>query len=130
MSIQSTTLLALFALMASAAQAQPVMQDGVLTDPAGRTLYVFDKDQPSKSNCQGACIQNWPAYVGEPTAGAKLPSQASRFERDGAQQWTWNGRPLYYFAGDTKPGDRTGDGKGGMWHVVTPEASAPTSSSY
>lgn len=132
MSIRSTsalTLSALFALIATAAQAQPVVaQGGVLTDAAGRTLYTFDKDQPGKSNCQGGCAQNWPAYVAEPATGAKLPSQASRFEHDGMQQWAWNGSPLYYFAGDTKPGDKMGDGKGGVWHVVKPAAGAPSGS--
>lgn len=129
MSIQSKATLALFALIAAAAQAQPVVQGGVLTDPAGRTLYVFDKDQPGKSNCQGGCAQNWPAYVAEPAAGSEPPRQASRFEHDGVQQWAWNGNPLYYFAGDAKPGDRNGDGKGGMWHVVKPAATAPTNTS-
>ena len=26
--------------------------------------------------------------------------------------------PLYFYAGDKKNGDKTGDGKGGVWHVV------------
>ena len=128
MSIRSTATLAFFALVSAVAQAQPVVQDGVLTDAAGRTLYTFDKDQPGKTNCQGGCAQNWPAYVAEPAAGAKLPSQASRFEHDGVQQWAWNGSPLYYFAGDTKPGDKNGDGKGGMWHVVKPAAAQSNTS--
>jgi predicted lipoprotein with Yx(FWY)xxD motif len=134
MSLKSAAALTLIAIAATTAQAQPILQDGVLTDTAGRTLYTFDKDQPNKSNCQGGCAQAWPAYVAEPAAGAKPASQASRFDRDGAQQWAWNGSPLYYYAGDTKPGDRTGDGKGGVWHVVKPAAasnsSAGTSSGY
>lgn len=127
MSFPSFAALTLIALVATTAQAQPVVQDGVLTDAAGRTLYTFDKDQPNKSNCQGGCLLAWPAYVAEPTSGTKPASQASRFDRDGAQQWAWNGSPLYYYAGDTKPGDRTGDGKGGVWHVVKPTAGSNTS---
>lgn len=139
MSIQSFTqaasaTLALCALlMVNAAHAQPVIKDGVLTDAAGRTLYTFDKDQANKSNCQGGCLQNWPPYVAAPTAGAKPVSGVSRFEHDDMQHWTFNGSPLYYFIGDAKPGDRNGDGKGGVWHVVKPgAASAPaaTGSSY
>lgn len=132
MTFKSFTLLALCGLIASTTQAQPIVQDGVVTDPAGRTLYTFDKDQPSKSNCQGPCIQAWPAYTAEPTAGLKLASQASRFERDGAQQWAWNGKPLYYFVGDAKPGDRAGDGSGKVWHVIKPAApvSTPTAASH
>lgn len=130
MRFPTTTLLAVCGLIAAAAvQAQPVTQGGILTDASGRTLYTFDKDLPSKSNCQGGCLQNWPAFTAEPAAGAKLPSQATRFDRDGAQQWAWDGKPLYYFAGDTKPGERNGEGRGGVWHTVQPApqaSSAPT----
>lgn len=111
-------------ITATTAYAQPVMQGGILTDAAGRTLYTFDKDQPGKSACQGPCAQNWPAYTAAPAADAKLAPEASRFEHDGAQQWAWQGKPLYYFAGDTKPGDRNGDGRNGVWHVVPSTASA------
>lgn len=129
MTIRSHTLLALCGLIAAgAAQAQPVMQGGILTDAAGRTLYVFDKDQPGKSNCQGPCAQNWPAYTAEPAAGAASPREASRFDREGVQQWAWNGQPLYYFAGDTKPGDRNGDGRNGVWHIIQPMAAASSAS--
>jgi hypothetical protein len=38
-------------------------------------------------------------------------------------QWGWNGKPLYYFAGDRGPGDVEGDGLGGVWHAV--RAAAP-----
>lgn len=131
MSIRFTATLAVsavLALVAATAQAQPVVQGGVLTDAAGRTLYTFDKDQPGKTNCQGGCAQNWPAYTAEPAAGAKVPSELTRFEHDGVQQWAWNGNPLYYFIGDAKPGDKNGDGKGGVWHVVKPtEAQTKTS---
>lgn len=128
---QRAATLALLTLIASGVQAQPMLKDGVLTDAAGRTLYVFDKDQTNKSNCAGGCLQNWPAYVAEPSADAKPMQGLSRFEQNGVHQWSWNGHPLYYFAGDAKPGDRNGDGKGGMWHVVKPESpSAPATSGY
>lgn len=129
MTIRPRTLLALCGLITAAAvQAQPMMQGGILTDAAGRTLYTFDKDQPNKSSCQGPCAQNWPAYTAEPAAGAKPAPEASRFEREGAQQWAWTGKPLYYFAGDTKPGDRNGDGRNGVWHIVQPMAAASSTS--
>lgn len=106
---------ALSLLVAGAAQAQPVMRDGVLADAAGRTLYTFDKDAPGKSNCSGGCLAAWPAFI------AKAEAQASGdfgLIAD-TRQWTMNGKPLYYYVGDAKPGDRTGDGQGGVWHVVT-----------
>ncbi len=118
--------LALSGLVATTLQAQPVFQDGILTDPAGKTLYVFDKDQPGKSNCQGGCLQAWPAYTAGTESGAtgKLP-EVGRLPGDGTRQWTWNKLPLYYFAGDANPGDRSGDGSGGVWHLVKRSAAAP-----
>ena len=38
--------------------------------------------------------------------------------KDGAEQWAFKGMPLYYWAGDSKPGDTNGDGVGGVWHVL------------
>jgi predicted lipoprotein with Yx(FWY)xxD motif len=38
--------------------------------------------------------------------------------KGGGLQWAFDGKPLYYFAGDAKAGDTTGDGQGGVWHVV------------
>ena len=37
---------------------------------------------------------------------------------DGAMQWTYDGKPTYFFAGDAKKGDAAGDGKGGVWHII------------
>jgi predicted lipoprotein with Yx(FWY)xxD motif len=37
---------------------------------------------------------------------------------DGTMQWADEGKPLYLFAQDKKPGDVKGDGKNGVWHVV------------
>jgi predicted lipoprotein with Yx(FWY)xxD motif len=38
-----------------------------------------------------------------------------------ALQWADEGKPLYTFIQDKKPGDVTGDNMKGAWHVV-PEA--------
>lgn len=120
--------LAVSMLVAGAVQAQPVMRDGVLTDAAGRTVYTFDKDEPGKSNCSGGCLTLWPAFVAKPEAVAK--GEFGLIDANGARQWTMNGKPLYYFAGDAKPGDRNGDGKGGVWHVIStkPAVAAPGAS--
>ena len=109
---------ALSALMATAVQAQPVVNGGVLADAAGRTVYTFDKDENNKSNCAGGCLTNWPAFVAKP--GAAAQGSFGLIDANGGKQWTAKGKPLYYFAGDTNPGQRNGDGVGGVWHVVTP----------
>ena len=113
----AATLLALFSV---GAQAQPVVKNGVLADAAGRTVYIFDKDTPNKSNCSGGCLVAWPAFVAK--AGATAQGDFGLIDANGAKQWTVGGKPLYYFAGDAKPGDRNGDGSGGVWHVVPPAA--------
>lgn len=123
-----TTLIASLALagvFAGAAHAQPVIRDGVLADAAGRTVYTFDKDEMGKSNCTGGCLTLWPAFVAKPEAAAK--GDFGVIEANGVRQWTVKGKPLYYYAADAKPGDRNGDGKGGVWHVVTDKATTATS---
>jgi predicted lipoprotein with Yx(FWY)xxD motif len=93
---------------------------GDLTDAKGMTLYTYDKDTNNTSNCTGGCLKAWsPFLVSAGAATTSLPANLGTFKRtDGSMQYTWKGMPLYYFASDTKPGDVTGDGVGGVWHVV------------
>ena len=111
--------------VAATAQAQPVLRDGALADATGRTVYTFDKDEANKSNCTGGCLAAWPAFVAKAEATAK--GEFGIIEANGTRQWTVNGKPLYYFAGDAKPGERNGDGKGGTWHIVGGKAEARSS---
>jgi hypothetical protein len=46
---------------------------------------------------------------------------------DGKTQATYNGHPLYTYAGDHAAGQTTGNGVGGTWHAVT--VSAPVAGS-
>jgi predicted lipoprotein with Yx(FWY)xxD motif len=92
----------------------------ILVDGQGRTLYAFTKDKGDQSVCSGKCAQNWPALTGTATAGtgvqAGLLSTAK--QANGSTQVTYGGMPLYYFAGDAKPGDVNGQGVGKVWFVV------------
>lgn len=89
---------------------------GALTGAKGMTLYSFDKDAGGQSACYGECAAKWPPFV---DAGAKLGKGWTTVARkDGAKQWAHDGKPAYYFAGDKKAGDKTGDGLGGVWHVL------------
>ena len=91
--------------------------NGVMTDSAGRTLYTFDKDAANKSNCYGGCAAAWPPFFAKD--GASAAAGFGIIARDdGSKQWAMNGKPLYYFAPDTKPGDIKGDKEGGVWHVI------------
>ncbi len=98
------------------------VQDGVLTDTAGMTLYSFDRDAAGsgKSVCNGPCAANWPSFVALPTA-TPVRDWTIVTRDDGGKQWAFKGRPLYTFAKDQKPGDRKGDGfLDNAWHVVRP----------
>ncbi len=113
-----TAAIALALIAVGAAQAQSVAHNnGLLTDASGRVLYTFDKDEAGKSNCNGTCVGNWPPFFAG--ADGKSKGDYSVVTRDdGTKQWALKGKPLYYFAADAKPGDTTGDGKGGVWHVI------------
>ncbi|MCZ6874231.1 MAG: hypothetical protein O7G88_12010 [bacterium] len=91
----------------------------VLTDGKGMTLYTFDKDTPGKSNCKGKCAKAWPPVMAG--ADAKASGKFSIITRgDGSKQWAYGSLPLYGWFKDKKPGDVTGDGLKGVWHVVHP----------
>ncbi|MBF9233399.1 COG4315 family predicted lipoprotein [Microvirga alba] len=90
-----------------------------LVDGRGMTLYVYDRDTPEKSNCNGACAQNWPPLTA--AADAKTMERWTIIVRDdGTRQWAYQGKPLYSWAKDSKPGDVTGDGVANAWHVAQP----------
>ena len=92
----------------------------ILTDEKGMALYTFDKDEAGKSNCSAECAQNWPPAAAR--ADAKPVGDLTLITReDGTMQWADDGKPLYTFIGDKNPGDVTGDGKNGVWHVVKEE---------
>ena len=95
--------------------------DGTLIGPKGMTLYTYNKDVKGSgaSTCYDACATNWPPLGVTPTA-VPLGDYTIIVRKDGARQWAYKGMPLYYFAKDTKPGDKTGHGVGGAWNVARP----------
>ncbi|MGI8929513.1 MAG: COG4315 family predicted lipoprotein [Candidatus Limnocylindrales bacterium] len=111
------------------AQATPVPLvvgvSGYLIDPDGMALYTFDNDSLGEATCLGGCADNWPPLTVAPdqevTAGAGVVGTLATIERtDGAIQVTYNARPLYYFAGDSAPGDTNGHGIGDVWFLAQP----------
>lgn len=105
------------AALADEAPTRPA--DGVLVSAAGMTLYTFDKDVAGsgKSACNGPCAANWPALAAPAQAA---PPYSIVMRDDGGKQLAYNGKPLYFYAADQKPGDRNGDNFKQVWHVVTP----------
>jgi predicted lipoprotein with Yx(FWY)xxD motif len=106
----------------------------VLTDSAGRALYLFGSDTSTKSTCSGACATAWPPLTakGAPTAGpgAKAADLATITRPGGTKQVTYAGHPLYYFAGDNAAGQTNGEGStafGAPWYLLTPSGQQITS---
>lgn len=72
------------------------------------TLYTFDDDTPGVTTCFGACLAAWPALFAP--ADAQAFGDFSVITRDATtKQWAYKGLPLYFFVGDTAPGDVTGE---------------------
>jgi len=99
----------------------------VLVDGSGRTLYLFEKDQPDQSACSGACAAAWPVdnSNGTPKAGSGVKaSLLGTIKRsDNTTQVTYNHHPLYYYSGDSAAGQQNGQGLnafGAAWFVVAP----------
>lgn len=93
-------------------------KNGILVDSANHmTLYTYDKDSMNKSECGSVCMVAWPPFMAP--NNAKASGQFAPFKReDGKYQWAMNGKPLYFYANDTKMGDMHGDEKFDVWHVV------------
>ena len=67
----------------------------------------------------GPCATNWPPLMA--LEDAKPTGEFTVIVRDdGKKQWAFKGKPLYYWAKDTKPGDKTGDGFNKVWQVAKP----------
>jgi predicted lipoprotein with Yx(FWY)xxD motif len=98
----------------------------IIVDGSGRTLYAFTADRPKDPTCYDVCADTWLPVLakGNPAGGIGIDAAAAATapRRDGTNQVTYKGHPLYRYAGDK--GDRDADGQGldlfgGEWHVLT-----------
>jgi predicted lipoprotein with Yx(FWY)xxD motif len=96
----------------------------VLGASGGHTIYLFTADK-GKSACYGQCAAYWPPLIASHASvgpGLKASLLGSTRRRDGEQQITYAGHPLYYFAEDKKASDVNGEGVvhfGGSWWAVS-----------
>ena len=104
-----------------------------LTNGSGRAIYLWMADSKDKSTCSGACAAAWPPVTatGQPTAagGVNASDLGTITRSDGTKQVTYDGHPLYYFAGDTGSGMDNGqgsDGFGAKWWLVAPSGASIT----
>jgi len=93
----------------------------IVTDSKGMTLYVYDKDAPGKSSCNGGGAAAWPPLTA--TTADKPNGKWTIVTRDdGTLMWAYDSKPVYFWKADKAPGDTTGDGIGGTWHIARPGA--------
>ena len=104
-----------------------------LVGASGRPLYLWVADSHNKSVCGGACAVAWPPLTTKSAAvaatGVTMSQLGTTTRSDGVKQVTYDGHPLYYFAGDTSKGSFTGQGStefGAKWWLVAPTGAAIT----
>ena len=98
----------------------------VLAEANHQVVYTYSKDKKDgKPTCTGTCAATWLPATGTPQAG---PADVFSGQfglvtgAGGVKQITYNGLPLYLLK-DAKPLATTGNGQGGVWHVVKLSAS-------
>jgi predicted lipoprotein with Yx(FWY)xxD motif len=92
-----------------------------LAGEGGLTLYIRTDEADGTIHCVDDCATNWPPLTGSVDAGDADASLLGTIERpDGEVQATYDGFPLYYFAGDAAPCDAEGEGVGGIWFIADP----------
>jgi predicted lipoprotein with Yx(FWY)xxD motif len=106
----------------------------VLVNAAGHTLYWFAKDTSTKSNCTGSCATYWPPVIGKVSSasGLSMAKFGTITRSNGQLQATYEGHPLYTYAGDSAAGQVNGNGKnlsGGLWWAMTPSGAKPSAAS-
>jgi predicted lipoprotein with Yx(FWY)xxD motif len=98
----------------------------VLAEANHQVVYTYSKDKKNgKPTCTGVCAATWIPATGTPQAGPAdvFPGQFGLVTgAGGVKQITYDGRPLYLLK-DARPLTVTGNGQGGVWHVVPLSAS-------
>lgn len=103
----------------------------IVVDASGMTAYYFTKDTANSgtSACTGECLQVWPPITttsATPAASGVTGKVGTITLPNGAKQVTVNGRPIYLYAPDVKPGDVKGQGVGSVWYVLRPDGTMVT----
>ncbi|MDA9570221.1 thiol oxidoreductase, partial [Porticoccaceae bacterium] len=69
------------------------------------------------STCYGGCADAWPPVLVTDESPSGVSGLGSITRTGNTVQVTYEGRPLYFYAGDQQPGDRSGDNVAG-WHSI------------
>ncbi|MBA6365060.1 carbohydrate-binding protein, partial [Colwellia sp. BRX8-8] len=69
------------------------------------SLYTFDNDIGSDgSNCNDGCAVNWPPLLVTDGVASGVPNLSIINRNDGTTQAAYQGKPLYFYKGDTEKG--------------------------
>ena len=95
----------------------------ILVDDQGLTLYKMTPESNGKVVCTGDCAKTWPPLLlagdGQPIAGVGVPSDLTVVTRpDGGRQVAFDGAPVYRYSGDANPGEKNGQGVGGVGYAI------------
>ncbi|HEX9122893.1 MAG TPA: hypothetical protein VF984_05975 [Actinomycetota bacterium] len=94
----------------------------VLDTSKGLTLYYNTREAGGKIVCTGSCASVWPPMLvngSTPAVPAGVTGTFGTVGRpDGTTQLTFGGFPLYTYAGDSAPGQATGQGLQGIWFAA------------
>lgn len=64
--------------------------------PGLATLYVYDRDEPGKSNCNTGCLSAWlPLLVSGGEKVDKVGDWTAIKRDDGRKQWSYKAQPVY-----------------------------------
>jgi predicted lipoprotein with Yx(FWY)xxD motif len=96
----------------------------MLYNASKQAIYIFQNDEKNTSNCYDECAEAWPPVFtkGEPDAGKGVNQSllGTIKRRDGRNQITYAGQPLYYYVNEG-PGQVLCHNvhlNGGLWWVV------------
>jgi predicted lipoprotein with Yx(FWY)xxD motif len=93
----------------------------LLTTNKGYSVYAYDRDSATKSNCVDECAQVWRPITAPETALAQgdwtLVARAP-----GVKQWAFRGKPLYTYTLDPRPSSLEGGDVPGWSNVYAQKA--------
>ena len=97
----------------------PVIMTGDrLTDASGRSVYTLVGNMDG-SKCDATCEDAWPPVLVEAAVGnvdgIQQGTLANRTRADGTIQVTYEGQPLYRYAGDGSADSTSGHGVNDQW---------------
>ena len=88
------------------------------------SIYAYEKDTATKSNCYDACLADWTPVLA-PEFAQSQGEWTVLIRRGGDKQWVFRGKPLYTHVTDTKAHGYMGSDVAGWSNVYVQMAPTP-----